>query len=61
MTFIKLHWKADGRDRYFRPEEIQSVGEEPAGQCMVYLADGTTFQPEESVEDVLKLLDNNKP
>jgi hypothetical protein len=54
---IKLHRAVDGLERNFTPGAISDVGEEPAGQCLVWLTDGTTFQPAESVEEVVKLLD----
>jgi len=55
VKIIKLHRAVDGLPRNFLPDAIREVGEEPAGQCMVYLVDGTIFQPAESVEETTKL------
>lgn len=60
MTLFLLHRAVDGLPRSFVPSDIKSVGEEPAGQCMVWLSDGTVFQPAESVEEVTRLLEESK-
>jgi hypothetical protein len=55
VKLVPLHRAVDGLPRTFSPDEIKSVAEEPAGQCMIYLSDGTIFQPVESVEEVIRL------
>ena len=55
MKIVTLHRAVDGLQHEFLVDQIREVGEEPAGQCMVYLANGMIFQPAESVEETTKL------
>jgi uncharacterized protein YlzI (FlbEa/FlbD family) len=59
MKLIHLH-RSTGGEINLTVDDIHRISEEPAGQCTLFLSDGTTVQTEESVEQVTKMVEEAK-
>lgn len=57
MKILHLTDKVNGGPMPIIADQIVAIDDQPRGQCLITLSDGTTRQPVESVEDVTKLLE----
>jgi hypothetical protein len=53
---ITLTDTATGRKVVIASDTIKAVRDYPAGQCWVDFRDGTSLQPQESIEQVIRMM-----